>query len=107
MSLHSSMELLTACCQQTGATMITRSTDQRKMKMLPVLKLLNAIHRWHERRQAIQALSELDDRILRDIGIDRGAIPHVVANHRFPDLYPVTSCPSSLTPAGCSTSPAR
>jgi uncharacterized protein YjiS (DUF1127 family) len=33
-----------------------------------------AIRRRHRRRAAIRALEALDDRMLRDIGIDRGAI---------------------------------
>lgn len=32
-----------------------------------------------ERRRAMQALSDLDDRLLRDVGVSRGDIPEVVA----------------------------
>ena len=34
-------------------------------------------------RRAMQALSELDERMLRDIGIDRGQIPHATRQGRL------------------------
>ncbi len=42
-----------------------------------VLRLLNAIGRWHERRSIIRRLSRLDDRLLQDIGIHRFEIASV------------------------------
>ena len=40
--------------------------------------LLGAVRRWHDRRRAIRSLSALDDRLLRDIGIDRNQVIRVV-----------------------------
>ena len=42
-----------------------------------VLRLLNAIGRWHERRSIIRRLSRLNDRLLQDIGIHRYEIASV------------------------------
>ena len=39
---------------------------------------LGAIRRWHDRRRVMHALSALDDRLLRDIGIDRNQVICVV-----------------------------
>ncbi len=41
-------------------------------------RLLGAVRRWHDSRLAIHALSALDDRLLRDIGIDRSQVVRVV-----------------------------
>jgi len=38
----------------------------------------DSILRWQQRRKAIQELSRLDDRMLRDIGVRRADIPFVV-----------------------------
>jgi uncharacterized protein YjiS (DUF1127 family) len=38
----------------------------------------HALATWLERRQAVKALRELDDRALRDIGIHRSAIESAV-----------------------------
>ena len=43
-----------------------------------VMRLLNAIGRWHERRTTIRRLLRLDDRLLKDIGIHRHEIASVV-----------------------------
>jgi uncharacterized protein YjiS (DUF1127 family) len=37
-----------------------------------------SVVRWHRRNQAFQQLSQLDDRMLADIGVNRGDIPHLV-----------------------------
>ena len=52
-----------------------------------VMKLLNAIGRWHERQTTIRRLSRLDDRLLKDIGIHRHEIASVV--HQFTRSMPV------------------
>ncbi len=44
-------------------------------------RLLATLRRWQDRRLALHALSGLDDRLLRDIGIDRNQVVHVVENH--------------------------
>ena len=36
------------------------------------------VTRWNKRRTAISELSRLSDHLLRDIGVARGEIPHVV-----------------------------
>lgn len=41
-------------------------------------RLFKAIGRWHIRRTTIRTLSALDDRMLRDIGIDRSELRTVV-----------------------------
>ncbi len=41
-------------------------------------RLLATLRRWDDNRRAIQALSGLDDRVLRDIGIDRNQIVYLV-----------------------------
>ncbi|WP_348524426.1 DUF1127 domain-containing protein [Paracoccus sp. R12_2] len=56
----------------------TRTTNQRN-RTSRVLRhwLRNAFRRW-QRRKMIEALRRMDDRMLRDIGIDRNEIPRVV-----------------------------
>ena len=45
-----------------------------------VMRLLDAIGRWRERRTAFRSLERLDDRLLRDIGVHRHEIA-LVAYH--------------------------
>ena len=49
-------------------------------------KLVNGIVTYLARRQAIQTLSELDDRALRDIGIERSRIESAVRGVIDPDF---------------------
>lgn len=42
---------------------------------------LRAIGRWYRAYRTATVLSTLDDRMLRDIGIDRGAIPFAARRH--------------------------
>ena len=44
--------------------------------------LMHNLSAWRQRRRAIQQLAELDDRILRDIGLNRAEITHAVLNGR-------------------------
>lgn len=48
------------------------------MSILVLRRLFDALGRWHSRRKTIQALSALDDRMLRDIGLHRSEIPALV-----------------------------
>lgn len=48
--------------------------------------LVNGIVTYLARRQAIQTLSELDDRALRDIGIERSRIESAVRGNADPDF---------------------
>ena len=48
------------------------------------LRALARLRRWHKRRKAIAELGALDDRMLKDIGVSRGAIRELVdAQLRF------------------------
>ena len=49
-------------------------------------KWVNGIVTYLARRHAIQTLSELDDRALRDIGIERGRIESAVRGPVDPDF---------------------
>ena len=42
------------------------------------LRALDGLRHWHKRRKAIAELSALDDRMLKDIGVSRGAIRELV-----------------------------
>lgn len=46
--------------------------------------LFAAAWRWHDRRKAIRALSGLDDRMLRDIGLERHDIEAAVGGGAGP-----------------------
>lgn len=54
-----------------------------------------AIRRW-QRRRMIAALEAMDDRLLRDIGILRADIPHMVAtfSDREPRMTPPAASPT-------------
>ena len=49
-------------------------------------KWVNDVVTYLARRQAIQTLNELDDRALRDIGIERGRIESAVRGTIDPDF---------------------
>ncbi len=42
------------------------------------LRALEGLRHWHQRRKAIAELGALDDRMLRDIGVNRGSIRELV-----------------------------
>ncbi len=42
------------------------------------LRAFDGLRRWHKRRKAIAELGALDDRMLKDIGVSRGAIRELV-----------------------------
>ena len=48
------------------------------------LRALDGLRHWHQRRKAIAELGALDDRMLKDIGVNRGSIRELVdAQLRF------------------------
>ena len=54
-----------------------------------VLRLLDAIGRWRERRWAVRRLSRLNDHLLKDIGIHRHEIASAV--HQSAKSVPVSN----------------
>jgi uncharacterized protein YjiS (DUF1127 family) len=42
--------------------------------------LIRAYAAWRQYRKAVAQLYSLDDRMLRDIGLDRASIPHAAQN---------------------------
>ncbi|MBL6458232.1 DUF1127 domain-containing protein [Belnapia sp. T6] len=49
---------------------------------------LRAIHRWYREQRTAAILGRMDDRMLKDIGIDRSTIPYEARRH-------------SIGPGGC------
>ena len=58
------------------------------MSLSILIGLAARVRRWSERRRAIRDLSALNDRLLRDIGIDRCDIEAAV--DRYPSITPVS-----------------
>ena len=54
-----------------------------------VMRLLDAIGQWRERRTAVRGLSRLNDHLLRDIGIHRHEIASAV--HQSAKSVPVSN----------------
>lgn len=65
-------------CRQAAAVVIVRplASAARYIARL-VTRSLRAFDNDRARRETIHALRALDDRVLRDIGIERGDIPHI------------------------------
>jgi uncharacterized protein YjiS (DUF1127 family) len=72
--------------EQSDRPRRTRPTARRWMRRLGHLvdAWVAAMIESRERQAAIYALNRLNDRDLRDIGLDRGSIPHLV---RCPEQY--------------------
>jgi len=66
-----------------GNIEITTAKGTQTMFLPLIHDLYRRLMRWHERREAIRHLSELDDYLLYDIGIDRADIARVV-DERMP-----------------------
>lgn len=64
-----------------------------------VRRLSNTIYHWYTRRRTIRILSALDDRQLRDIGIDRSEISTEVNDRLTPAASP--DCRRSGLRNGC------
>ena len=71
------------------------------MSLSLLISLAARIRRWSERRAAIRDLSALNDRLLRDIGIDRCEI------EVFVDRYPSVTSLSPELGAGPAKRPDR
>jgi uncharacterized protein YjiS (DUF1127 family) len=78
------------------------------------MRLLDAVRRWHERRTTAHRLSQLNDRLLQDIGIHRHEIESVVHQSvgSMPASYQghgktVVLSNGALMDASCCTVPGR
>jgi hypothetical protein len=74
--------------------------------------MIARLMQWLRTLRQIHALSSLDDRILRDIGVDRDDIAGSVRGNprcdpptrpraRFPDLHPTSGRSVTLRTSGC------
>lgn len=59
-----------------------------------------ALRRWSQERQAVQELSALDDRILKDIGLERRDIRGVARSFARGDLAKATAAEAALAKSG-------
>lgn len=53
---------------------MTTLTLDAPARRRPSYSLFSALSTWHKARQTRKALQQLDDHLLRDIGIERGCI---------------------------------
>ena len=84
------------------------------MTWILLMKLMHAIKRWHERRTTIRQLSQLNDHLLNDIGIQRYEIDALVQQsvRSMPVSYKahgvkVTLSDGSLMDQSCHAVPGR
>jgi uncharacterized protein YjiS (DUF1127 family) len=77
----------------------------RKMRTLLVYEMVKAVvarfKAWNERRRTYTELEQLDDRILADIGVNRGEIGQIAQGHYVRDggyFIPATTA-TKVTPA--------
>ena len=84
------------------------------MTWILLMKLMDAFKRWHERRATIRRLSQLNDHLLRDIGIHRHEIEALVQQsvRSMPVSYKahgvvVTLSDGSLMDQSCRAVPER
>ncbi|HYZ48540.1 MAG TPA: DUF1127 domain-containing protein [Sphingomonas sp.] len=48
-------------------------------------RVIDWLRMWHQMRRAIRDVAALDDRMLADIGLSRGAVVYAVVRGRFPN----------------------